>query len=191
MKDFSMADEAAPPKFLSLEFHTHFFPRLFWDGLQSKKKAKSTFVSSAFMEGTIGITICLVLVALGAPSAVARGSIPGWIMTILGFGGIIFLVGTSVYFQGGTRPSYDNFQIGIFSFFVMLGLASGIYAGISHHALLIGTVMGAMGFIAGYGAGIFFGLWMQRLGWIVVVVNMVAGFAAIVLAVAAVIIVCL
>jgi len=186
-----MTDEAVPPNFLSLEYHTRFFPKLLWNGLQSKKKAKSTFVSSAFLEGTIGITICLVLVALGGPSAVARGSIPGWIMTILGAGGIIFLVGTSVYFQGGARPSYDNFQIGIFSFFVMLGLASGVYAGISHHSLLIGTVVGTMGFIAGYGAGIFFGLWMQRLGWIVAVVNMVAGFAAFVLAVAGVIMVCL
>jgi len=112
-------------------------------------------------------------------------------MTILGAGGILFLIVSSVYFPWGTRPSYENFQIGIFPFFVVLGLSSGSYAGIDRHSLLVGTVAGAIGCSAGHGRGIGFGLWIQRLGWIALVVNMAAGFAAIVLAVADAIVICL
>jgi len=186
-----MDDETVPPKLASLEFHTRFMPRLIWDRLRHRKRAGSTFVSSAFLEGMIGLTICLVLVALGSPSAVARGSILGWTMTILGTGGIIFLVVSSAYFQWGTRPGYENFQIGIFFFFVVLGLSGGIYAGIVRHSLLIGTFAGTAGFVVGYVTGLCFGLWMQRLGWIVGVVNIAAGFAALVLAIADAIFLCL
>jgi len=174
--------EEITPKFISLKFHTRFFPGLLRERLRPREKKGTTFVSSGFMEGMIGLAVSMLLVALGVPSVVARGSIFGWIMTILGVGGIIALVASSVYFQWGNRPSYENFQIGIFFFFMVLGLSSGIYAGFDKHSLLLGITAGTAGLIAGYGTGIFAGLWMQYLGWTVSVVNMMAGSAAFIMA---------
>ncbi len=99
-----MTAGSIPPKFLSLEFHTKFFPDLLRDRFRPKKKKEGTaFVSSVFMEGMVGLAVCLMLVAIGIPPAVKQGSTFGWLLSIVGVGGIVALVIFSVYVQ---RPFY-------------------------------------------------------------------------------------
>jgi hypothetical protein len=131
------------------------------------------------MEFIIVLALCLILAAIGIPLAVNRGSVLGWILGILGFGGILASLIFSILSQLGTRPSYDDFFIGIFFFFVFLGITAGLYIGKIQHSLFWGLLSGALGLSLGYVFGIFAGLWFQYLGWIGAIVDMLSGPAII------------
>jgi len=139
------------------------------------------------MEMMILLAVCLILAVIGIPSAVARGSIPGYILSLLGIGGIVALIALSVGSQWSTRPTYDSFLVGVFFFFVFLGILIGISVGMSHHSFLLGACASLVCLVTGYILGIFSGLWAQRLGWMAMVINALAGFAAIILGIAAII----
>jgi hypothetical protein len=47
-------------------------------------------------------------------------------------------------------------------------------------SLWIGLAASLAGLVGGYALGIFAGLWMQRLGWMAVIINMLAFFAGII-----------
>ncbi len=179
-----MTDDIVHPKILSMEFHMTFFPQLIRSRFQPEKSEGTTFVSHSFMEGAIGLAICLILAAIGIPMVIKLGSILGWILSILGVGGMAALIGFSIYSQRGISPSYRNFQFGIFAFIVSLGFSSGVLAGLDSHSAWLGASTSVAGLCAGYMLGIIAGLWFQYLGWIVSVVNVLAGFAAIVMGVA-------
>ena len=176
-----MTADPIPPKFFSLEFHTGFFPRLLRDRVLRKEKETRGTGFTSTMEMMISVAACLILAALGIPSAVNRGSIAGWIAAIVGVGGILALLVVSVAAQWGIRPNYDNFLIGIFFFFISLGIFIGIPVGMDNHSLRLGVSASLAGLAGGYVLGILAGLGLHYLGWMAVIVNILAGFGAIVI----------
>lgn len=176
-----MTADPVPPRFLSIEFHARFFPRLLRDRFSPRKCRETqgtTFTSTTEM--IILLAGCLVLAVIGIPLAVTGGTIAGWVLTVVGVGGTILLFVMSVAARWGQRPSYDDFLVGIFAFFVSLGVLAGIAVGMDSRSPGLGILAGIGGAAAGYVLGIFAGLRMQHLGWMASIVNMLAGFAAIV-----------
>jgi hypothetical protein len=175
-----MAADLIPPKLLSLEFHTRFFPRLIWDRLRRKKKGErgTSFVST--MEIILVLAGSVILAVIGIPLALTRGSIVGLILSIIGVGGVLAIFVLSIGAQWGQRPTYDLFLSGIFLFFISLGIFIGIPIGIDNHSTFLGVLASLGGLLGGYMLGIFAGLWLQHLGWMAIILNMLAGFAAIV-----------
>ena len=161
------------PGYFTIAFHTKFFPSLLLTRLKGRTKAVSergtSFVHSSVTEVLILGAIGIILIAVGLPPAVSRGSLIGWIMSGIGTAGILAICILSVYQRigEGGRPTYDGFLVGVFFFFVVLGLTAAIFVGrVGHHppGLLILEVFA--GVAAGYVVGIFAGLWMQYLGFI-------------------------
>jgi hypothetical protein len=165
------------PKFLSLEFHTRFFPALLLGRLSPEEKGGTTFTSTT--ELYVLLVICLILVVIGIPNAVSHKSIIGWIAGGIGAAGIMAMFISSILSQMGTPPSYDAFLKGIFLFFLSLGISAGIFIGTLDHSSLKGLLVGSAGLVAGYLLGILFGLWFQYLGWLAGMLNLVAYLAVI------------
>ena len=145
-----MAADPIPPKFLSLEFHTRFFPRLLRDRVLRREKETQGTSFTSTMDMTIGVAVCLMLAVLGIPLAVNQGSIAGWLAAVVGVGGILALLVVSVAAQWGTRPGYDNFLIGIFFFFLSLGIFIGIPVGMDSHSSGLGVSASLAGLAGGY-----------------------------------------
>jgi len=175
-----MAPDSHPPNFFSREFHGSFFPGVLKERLRFRKNAVEGVTFTSTTEMFISLAVCVVLAVIGIPSAV-EGAVWGWILSILGIGGTIVLVVISVRGQRGERPSYDDFLIGVFLFFVALGILIGIAVGMEARSFWVGLLASLAGLVAGYVVGILGGMWLQCLGWIAVVINMVAGFGAIIL----------
>lgn len=175
-----MAPDVTPPKFLSQDFHTRFFPQVLRNRLHLKiREGKGTTFTST-TEMFISLTVCVILAIIGIPSAV-KGSVVGWMLSILGVGGVIVLVIVSFMGQRGERPTYGDFLIGVFLFFFILGVFLGIPVGMETHSFWFGLLTSVAGLIIGYVIGIFAGLWLQHLGWFAIVINMIAALGAIVL----------
>lgn len=165
-----------PPRLLSLEFHTRFFPALLMGRLRPQESLDSGFSSTTGL--TIMLTICAVLVAIGLPNAISRKSVIGWIIGGIGAAGILFFLVQSISSGRDNPPSYARFLKGIFFFLVVLGLSAGILTGSLHHSLALGILTGTGGLIGGYLLGIAGGFWLQRLGWISKIANGLAALAA-------------
>jgi hypothetical protein len=166
-----------PPKFLSVEFHKRFFPALLWARIRLRQqRTRSGF--NSYLEIYIVLAVCGVLVALGAPAALSHGSIAGWITSGLGATGILALTVTSISSRQGEPPSWDDFFTGVFLFFLFLGLTVGIFfSTLEHFHLFPSLALCAAGLIAGYVVGIIAGLWLQYLGWMATVLDLVAATA--------------
>lgn len=176
-----MASRNATPKFFSLAFHTRFFPAVLWHRLRPKPQDEpSPFASHLPMEFIVALTGCAVLIAIGLPRAMTRGSLVGWTLCGLGLLGVLALLVHSVRAQMGSQPSFDAFRPIIFFFCVALGMLLGVFAG---RTVLpgrgFGVLGGFVGLLVGYALGIFSGLWIQRLGWIGLLVDLAAGCAMI------------
>jgi len=165
------------PKFFSFEFHVRFFPSLLRSRLRPKERAGTGFPSS--LEPTVALAVCFILVMIGLPSAIDNKSLFGWVLTGLGLIGFAALFIQSISSHWGEKPSYDDFLIGIFFFFIILGLTAGIFVGTMNHSFFLGLLVGLSGLLAGYVFGIFAGLWFQYLGWMAVILNLIAGLAVI------------
>lgn len=176
-----MQGDSNPPRFLSLEFHVRFFPGFIEGRLRSMRRQREGVSFTSNLEMLVVLAVCVILAVIGIPLAQAQGSILGWILTLLGAGGMCVLFIQSVASQWSYRPTYDDFLTGIFFFFVSLGGFIGIPVGMEQHSVLVGVATGIVGFLAGYGLGIGAALQLQRLGWIAVIANMAAGFCAIIL----------
>ncbi len=176
-----MDPDITAPRFLSIEFHTRFFPRLLRDRLRRKKREGRGTTFTSTMEMIVTFAVCLILAVIGIPLAWTQGSVVGWILSIAGVGGIVGLVILSVGGQWGDRPTYDNFLTGVFLFFVSLGVFIGIPIGMDRHSFWFGVSASLAGLLGGYVLGIFAGYRLQHLGWVAVILNMLAAFAAIVL----------
>lgn len=170
-----------PPKFLSLSFHTKFFPALLWQRFRTRKEEEyqSPFASHGQMEFIIALTVCSVLTAIGIPSAISEGSIIGWLIGGIGIAGILTLLILSVKSGLEGIPSYNDFLMGFFFFFITLGISAGIFNGSLKHSQSLMVWGSLSGLIAGYVIGIFAGLYMQYLGWIAVLLNTLAGVSII------------
>jgi hypothetical protein len=177
-----LTGESATPKFFSLRYHTAFFPTVLRERLSRRRRTEGGTTFTSTLEMMVCLAICAIRALIGIPSAVSHESMAGWVMSILGVGGIIALLVVSIGAQWGYRPSYDAFLAGVFSFFVLLGLFIGVPVGMESHSFWIGAATSIAGVVAGYIAGIFAGLWLQRLGWFAVVVDLAAAFGAVVIA---------
>jgi hypothetical protein len=170
-----------PPPFFSREFHIRFFLQILKSRLLRKKGVSRGTGFNSTMEMFLGLAVCVVLAIIGIPSAWTQGSIVGWILSIIGVGGIVVLIIISVGSQWGSQPSYDDFLTGVFSYFFCLGLFAGIPVGMEYHDCWLGIAASLAGLIAGYLLGIVAGLRLQHLGWIAVIINMLAVFGTVVL----------
>lgn len=174
------ASHSHSPKFFSREFHKSFFPQVLKNRLYSRKKESEGTTFTSTTEMFISLAVCVILAIIGIPSAV-QGAVWGWILSVLGVGGAIALVIISITGRRGERPSYNDFLVGVFLFFVALGILIGVLVGMETHSFGLGFLTGVAGLIAGYGIGILGGLWLQYLGWVSIAINMIAAFGAIVL----------
>jgi hypothetical protein len=162
-------------KFLSLEFHTRFFPALLFGRLKPGRAEGVGFTST--LDWYVLFFICLILIVIGVPNVLVNKSIVGWIISIIGFAGVVLLFIGSILSFRGNKPSYDDFLIGIFLFFPSLGLSAGIFTGSLEHAFWKGLLIGSAGLVGGYIIGILSGLWFQYLGWLAGLLNYAAYLA--------------
>jgi len=165
------------PKFLSLEFHTRYFPGILVSRMRPGGRTGTGFPST--MEHHIVLAVCIILLAFGIPSAVSSGSIIGWVTGGIGAAGTIALVINSVFSRTKEPPSYEGFLAGVFLFFVFLGITGGVFVGTLEHSLSLGLLAGSAGLVTGYLLGILAGLWLQYLGWLSAAVKGLAGLAAV------------
>ena len=166
-----------PPKFLSVAFHTRYFPGILLSRMRLGGRTETGF-SSTF-EHYIAFAVCIIPLAFGIPFAVSSGSIIGWITGGIGAAGTIALVINSVFSRTKEPPSYEGFLAGVFLFFVFLGITGGVFVGTLEHSLPLGLLAGSAGLVTGYLLGILAGLWLQYLGWLSAAVNGLAGFAVV------------
>lgn len=170
---------ANPPGFLSLAFHTSFFPGLIRDRLGGHRKQKESY-DSGFSSNTgyyVVLIICFLLIAVGLPDAISHRTVIGWVAAGIGAAGIVALLINGIV-SCKNPPSYEYFLTGVFFFFVTLGITTGVFIGTLEHSLSQGLLAGAGGLIAGYFIGILAGLWFQHLGWLFSgMVNSIAWFA--------------
>lgn len=165
-----------PPKILSIEFHTRFSPAFLWDRLRPKQRTGSTFSST--LELYIVLAVCIVLIAIGAPSALSDGSIAGWIASGIGAAGVLVMIVNSIASSWGESPSYADFLVGFFFFFVTAGLTAGIFIStLEHYPFFQSLLTSAAGLIVGYALGILAGFGMQYIGWLAVILDSLAGLA--------------
>lgn len=168
-----------PPRFLSVAFHAHFFPSLVWRRVRPRAgPAGGGFANHVPIELPVVLVVCLALLFGGLPSALNHGSPIGWMFSVLGFLGAVALIMQSAWAQGGTRPSFQAFRLGVFAFFLALGLTLGVALGTGLHAGALKALAAALGLGAGYLAGIGAGLWVQYLGWIAAWIELAAALAA-------------
>jgi hypothetical protein len=167
-----------PPRFLSLAFHTRFFPAFLWGRFRSGNRTRPGFNS------LLGLYLLLAgsvaLVALGIPAGLSHGSIIGWIAGGMGALGILALLVNSVASRWGEPPSYDGFLAGFFFFFLIAGLTAGIFIGtLDHYHLIQGLLTVVAGLVAGYLLGILAGFGLQYLGWLAMALDPLAGVAVV------------
>jgi hypothetical protein len=171
-----MYSEISPPRFFSLDFHVKFFPALLWRLLHPKKMGyESTFAGHIRLELPVMMVVSIAFIIYGLAAAVGSGSILGWVCGFTGLGGSLYLLIISIRSTHGIRPSFEYFRVVIFLFFVVFGATVGLEA-----AFLYGLpydlkiVTGLIGFILGYFAGIVGGLWVQKLGWMASLLDVIA-----------------
>jgi hypothetical protein len=160
------------PAFLSLEFHTRFFPALLWRGMRPRGREGTGFSSTGVLP--ILLVFCFILLLLGIPYALAHKSITGWVLGGIGVAGMAALFINSVVSGIGGPPTYDGFLKGIFFFFVTLGITAGVFVGTLNHSLTLGVSACTGGLVAGYLLGITAGFWLQYLGWVAALLNILA-----------------
>lgn len=171
-----MNETSKQPLFFSLEFHTSFFPAMLWRLLHPKKrKYESTFASHIRLELPVMAIVSIILGVYGFSAAIGSGSIIGWVCGIAGLGGFCYLLIASIRSVRGIRPSFDYFRTIVFLFFVFLGLTIGLETGYVYRLPYgLKLISGLAGLIFGYIAGIFGGLWVQRLGWMASLLEVIA-----------------
>lgn len=176
-----MASRGVVPKLFSLAFHARFFPSVLWRCLRPKPQDDpSPFANHLPAELVVSLAGCAVLIAVGLPRAMTRDSLVGWMLCGLGFLGVLALLVHGVRAQIGSQPSFDAFRPIIFFFCVALGILLGVFTGGTVlHGRGFGVLGGFVGLLVGYALGIFSGLWIQRLGWIGLLVDLAAGCAMI------------
>jgi hypothetical protein len=175
-----MAVQSDSPSFFSLRYHTVFFPSVLKRQFGRAKRSNEATSFTSTLEMMICLAICIILAIIGIPFAITGKSIGGWIMTVIGLGGMILLLVASIAAEWRYRPSYDAFLVWVFLFFLSLGVFAGIPVGIEYHSFWLGLAASLGGLVAGYSTGILAGLRVQHLGWFAVVLNFAAAFGTVV-----------
>jgi len=168
-----MEETSESPRFFSLDFHLKFFPALLRRLLQSRKY-ESTFAGHISLELPVLAVVSLILAIYGVAAVTGSGSVLAWVCGIVGVGGFGFLFVGSIRSGVEHRPSFDHFRVIVFLFFVFLGLTIGLFVGsVYRWPYEFRLAAGFAGLIVGYAAGIGGGLWIQYLGWMASLLEMV------------------
>ena len=164
------------PKFISLEFHLRFFPKVLRRWLlryrRKSQEYQSPFSNHMPVEFILVFFVCIVLIALGVPGLINNRSLLSGAMTFVGLAGIIAMFVSSIRTENrnraeiGGRYSFDYIVEGVFLFFVVLGGSAGISVGFLKNSLGLMIFYGILGILAGYVVGILAGIWINYLGWI-------------------------
>lgn len=181
MVQASSADEApsafldTPPGFFTAAYHFQFLPRViaYRLGQYRRRERPSGFGGHVQLEIPLVIFACVLLMVFGLPPALQRGSLGGWISTVLGAGAFIALMGWSIYDEwrwrkeDGRRYGYADFMPSVFFFCVLAGFSTGLIAGgIFTNDPHLGYLWAPSGLVLGYLAGLFAGRWVHALGFI-------------------------
>jgi hypothetical protein len=168
-----------PPPFLTAEFHLRFFPRLLWANLKKNPNSRKGHV---FIEIPIALVVCALMLAWGFPSATQQHSPTGWILTLLGAGGVIALIAVCVSSTSGVPLNYSQFEPWTFLFLVCFGFFGGLLGSVIFLkvSLLVGMLFSLPGLGLGYLVGIKAGLGAQRLGPLRAFFALVAGLGVVV-----------
>ncbi len=171
-----MDEKNKHPRFFSLDFHVKFFPALLWRLLHPKKRRyESTFAGRISLELPALAVVSIILGIYGFSAAIGSGSAIGWVCGIAGLGGFSYLLTASIRSTTGTRPSFEYFRTIVFLFFVLLGLTIGLEMGNAYRLPYgLTLITGLSGLILGYVAGIYGGLWVQCLGWMASLLDLIA-----------------
>jgi hypothetical protein len=162
-----------PPPFFSAAFHLHFLPRAIVYRLDDyrQRQRQGGFSQHVQLEIPIVIFLCVGLAVAGIP-ALARGSLGGWIMTLLGVGGFVALVAWAVLGETRWRREqrhrygYNEFMPSVFFFCVLAGGSAGLIAGgILGDDPKLGGLWALPGLVLGYLAGPFAARWVHALGF--------------------------
>jgi hypothetical protein len=175
----------SPPPFFSFAFHFRFFPRVIKRTIFPKKDPDQPhyYRGSGFSSITEYIVLfaaAIISLAVGLPGALGNGSLIGWSFSVAGAAGIIALLVMSSAAQNGYEPVFDDFRILTFLFCVFLGITCGL--GLGHSlgsSYPVRILLAVTGMATGYVIGIIAGLWIQRLGWIAGLLDLLAGLCVI------------
>ena len=171
-----MEEKSTTPPFFSVDFHVKFFPALLLRLLHSQnRKYESTFAGHISLELPVMTVVSLALGIYGFATVIGSGTILGWVCGIAGLGGFSYLLTSSIRSTLGMHPSFDYFRTIIFLFFVFLGFTIGLEMGFVYHSASgIKFIVSLTGLILGYVTGIFAGLWVQKLGWMASLLDIIA-----------------
>lgn len=174
-----MNETNKPPRFFSLEFHTSFFPALLGRVLHpEKRKHESIFAGHIALEYPVLAAISIITGVYGMIEIIDSGSITGWVCAILGSGGFIYFLCNSIHSGVQIRPSFENFRAIIFFFFMILGMTIGLEIGIVCKISDGFRIIPALaGLFLGYFSGIGGGLWVQKLGWMASLLDIIGVMA--------------
>ena len=153
--------ENTPPPFWSMDFHLRYFPMVLVKQIKDHPDSRKGHV---LIEVPIMVVACGVMMALGLPSAIDRHSIVGWVLVVLGGGGLAALVIWILKATAGSPLSYSEFEPWVFLFLTLSGTVGGLLGGDIFGDLWLGFGGALVGLILGYFLGIGVGLGAQRLG---------------------------
>jgi hypothetical protein len=161
-----------PPSFFSAAFHFRFLPRVIVYRLGKRRPPQQGF-HHVHIEIPLALLACIFLVVFGLPPALQRGSLGGWLSTVVGAGALVSLIAWSIVGewrwrrQENYRYGYAEFMPSVFFFCLALGGSLGlIVAGSLAKDPRMGYLWTAPGLVAGYLAGLFAARWIHALGFI-------------------------
>lgn len=162
---------ASPPAFFSLAFHASFLPRVIAFRIQQYRHRDKGARRHVHIEIPLLIFACLILIVLGLPAA-AKGSVAGWVSTLIGAGAFLALMLWSIVGeyrarrQEGYRYGYAVFMPSVFCFCLVLGVSAGLIAGgVIYDSPDVGYLWAGPGLVLGYLAGIIVARWVHALGF--------------------------
>lgn len=165
---------AAPPPFLSAEYHLRFLPRVIIHRLDEYRRRQRPpgFAAHVQLEIPLVIAACLLLMLLGLPPAMDHGSVGGWISAAIGAAALAALMTWSIVGEWrwrqeqGHRYGYAEFMPSLFFFCVVAGGSAGLIAGgVLSNDPKAGYLCSLPGLLAGYLAGPFAARWVHALGF--------------------------
>jgi len=160
-------------KLFSPAFHkTVFLPFLFQRLRPKKEKRKTSFGGGLPYEYTIlaGVTMWLMVIGF-----INYQSIIGMTAGVFGVCGFVPLLVSSIRsrVKCGQKPLLEDFRVSPFLFMVLFGLTAGLLPVVDQHSIWFKILGATGGLMIGYFVGILSGLWIQSLGWMSSVIEVV------------------
>jgi len=159
----------------TIAFHRDFFLPFIFRVFNTRKSETRTHFADYFpFEYVVLFIITMAAVVTGIYAYLSEGSIFGGITGLLASAGFAALVVFSVRSKSDREILWHRFMVTTFMFFMLAGLSIGLYTGMTvWNSLVAKFVLGTIGLVSGYLAGIIAGLYMQCLGWTGQIVNII------------------